>query len=239
MKIIGMFSGLPGSGKTTTIDYFQDELSSMGIKVGISQEYPYIEEWANRDENGIFINPLPGNFDIKPEGYYYMNEYVGRKVGAEVGALFEEGSEVVLFETARGVGEPMVRYSDFLQEVYKNMGFTNHLIQITHFEMRSELNLIRERMQKRFDESGGVLPPPRILEKYLTVDGVPRCLAVRDLQDNSDGLPLVINESIVNGQGIEGIVTWVEALTPRITGLIDAEGRFGLSERGMKNERRY
>lgn len=223
-KKVMMAAGIPGVGKTTFLEILEEKFTDAGYQIGLVKEYPYIEEWAGLSESQSLIRLVPNNFDILPEGYRRMNEYVGSKVGLEAQEKFNCGKEIVMFETARGVGEPMVGYADFLHWVVNSLGLDMHELQIANIEIGAEISQVRARMQRRFDESEGTAPIPSILDKYLTLEGTPRCSAVEDLKLNTGDLPIVMNEVVKNGASKEGFITAIEGVYPKIIECISSVG---------------
>src|SRR3989304_3347141 len=112
-KTIVMFTGVPGSGKTTVLDVMDGRLSHH-IPPAVIGAYGYVQEWAGLPENGRFLQVPPPSFVLELHGYRPMSTYVAERLARSIENIFKNGYEMVMFETARGVGDPLVTYADFV-----------------------------------------------------------------------------------------------------------------------------
>lgn len=219
---IVIVTGIPGAGKSTFIDALSNGFNSNGRDVRVAEEYPYLISWSELDESVPWLNPIPENFDIKPEGYEHMNVYVGKKLGEEINDKFLDGADVVIFETARGVGDPQVGYAEFIKLIVSLLSDGLDDFQVVHLEVVADIELVRQRMKLRFDEDAEFAPPPEILDKYLNEEGKPKCSAIKDIEENGFDLPIIMSEIISNNHlSKEGFVQSVEQLVPSIVERIE------------------
>lgn len=201
-------------------------------------EYRHILSWARMREHEEWLNfPPEGGFDIKLSGYRPMSDYVGRLLARDIQWSLGEGKQAVVFETARGVGEPFVTYSDFLDVMIGELYDQREGLQLINIEVLASAQDLERRMLERFLADPVNAPPPGIEKKYLHPDGTPLCFATQNLAQAELEIPLVLNESLRNGipkEAFEGRIH--DELYPRMLstlGMIphSPEGRFQAPER--------
>lgn len=199
-QTIVMLTGVPGSGKSTVVEGFLREFSKRGVSVAHVDEYRHILEWKDSPEGSQWVRPHRlGSFDILLEGYWPMSEVVGERLAKDINSSFNAGNEVVIFETARGVGKPRVTYSDFWRMINGRLVIDRERVGLAHIETRSLPGYLEERIVRRHIEFPSTAPPPGIELKYLTNAGFPLCLATEDLETHDLGIPLLMNEFMRNG----------------------------------------
>lgn len=219
MRSIVMFTGVPGSGKTTLMEEVVRKMRSDQVRMATTYEYDYVCEWArlpeNR-ENQQLVRVIGESFDLFPAAYRPMSEYVARRLSGELSTHFEQGAAVVVFEIARGVGKPRADYAPFVESLVSSLGEWKRSVGLANIEVVADVKDIGARMRTRF-EADPTAPPPGIEWKYLDALGRPLCYASEDLVRASLGIPLVLNEMVRNGADIETLREEVEReLYPRL-----------------------
>lgn len=228
-KTLSVVSGITAVGKTTFSEIMQDSFVDRGISVAVANEYSHILQWADLEKAKPWLYPVEGSPDIRPEGYVHMSRHVSETLGDEISQLFDEGVEIVMFETARGVGDPVVGYGEFIEGVTRHL-FSNGLeFQVINIELTAPIDQVRRRMEERYASDPEKAPPPQVLDKYLGDNGLPLRSSLEDLAAISLGMPLVMNEGIQNLNGrelLEGIVS--EILLPKVLQCIDGSQNYSL-----------
>lgn len=214
-KSIVIATGPPGTGKTVGLEELYRSFRADDIEAEWEHEYPILEEWSKLEDSKEkwLYPPEPGRaFDIRPEGYKPMSEYVGYQLAGKIDQSFCEGNSVVLFEFARGVGEPMVTYSDFIRIVLENLQLERNNLQLANVEFESDIGEIEERIRRRYDELERRALPPGAEKKYLRRDGTPLCYSTEDFEGADLGIPLVMNERVNNGRSEEALISHIESV---------------------------
>lgn len=212
-KQLFIATGIPGTGKTTLLDAFITSCQSRGVAPLLIDEYrDHMWPWARREENLKWQEPRKPEetFNILREGYVHMNEAVAASVGLEVKKQFERNTQVVAFEIARGVGNPMVGYSEFIGHVARINGGLDGGLGIVHIELTSNFELVKQRLQDRYDADPEHAPPPDIYIKYVNEGEEPNVQAVNELDGMDGRLPIIFNEGIVNNGTRKELIKKVE-----------------------------
>lgn len=216
MQAILMVTGVPGSGKTTLLRSLLRSLWASGISIGQLSEYEFVKEWADRRENRSLLLAPPPSFVLQPEGYRPMSRFVAGRLVQAIRAKFQAGINRVAFETARGVGEPLVTYREFVRDIYAELGEEGSGVGLVHYEVVAPREDVERRTALRFAEDPSA-PPPGIELRYLTAEGKPRISAREDLVHLPRDFPLLFNETLSNGRDVEGFKRQVvEAIVPRV-----------------------
>ena len=204
-----MFTGVPGSGKTTVLDVMDKRLTHQFDRPAVIGEYGFVQEWAGFAENRRFLHVPPPSFVFKLYGYRPMSAYVAERLAQSIENTFKIGHEMVMFETARGVGDPLVTYADFVSDIYRNLSRENRHAHLVNYEVLADANDIARRMEKRFGEDP-TATPPGVEKRYLTSEGFPLVYSTQDLRRLPESIPIVINETMHNGHSKEGIEAMVD-----------------------------
>jgi len=207
-KTIVMFTGVPGSGKTTVLDVMDKRLSHH-IRPAVIGEYGFVQEWAGLPENRRFLQVPPPSFVLELYGYRPMSTHVAERLAQSIENTFKIGFEMVMFETARGVGDPLVTYADFVTDIYRNLSRENRTARLVNYEVLADANDIARRMATRFEEDP-TATPPGVEKRYLSAEGFPLVYSTQDLRRLPEDIPIVINESLQNGHTKEGIESMVD-----------------------------
>lgn len=223
-KSILMITGVPGSGKTTLMKPLIESIQEHQIKVKSLDEYAHVYAWSQLQESQRWLLPSEGSFDIAPSGYHKMSEYVGRSLAQEIDSELKEGTQVVVFETARGVGEPRVDYRHLVDSIAQNLMHDPSQINLLNIEVRAQAQVIEERIKARYRQDSETAPPPGTEKKYLNFEGQPLCLASWDLQLTALKFLLVFNQVIYNGRHGEDLEHRVEdEIFPRMKEVLAVE----------------
>jgi len=212
-----MVTGIPGVGKTTLLDRMQSEFQRKGFRSAVVDEYRFLLEWSKLPNSQAWLFPRENSFDIRPEGYRLMSSYVARRVAEDIQGRLEEGVSAVMFETARGVGDPMVTYVGFVSEILDHLPDMRSEVLLSNIEVTAPLPVVEERLQLRYLENRETAMPPEAVYKYLDPDGQPLVSSVDEFRRVGLDLPIVLNERISNGTGKEAFWRRLEgSLLPTI-----------------------
>ena len=233
MKIAIFITGVPGAGKTEIGSKLKDRLSEYKGEVALLNDYKYFWEWfiKNKDRQDLVeILGEGGNFNLKPKAYTEMSPWVTSRLAEDAITSLEGDQDMVLIEGARGVGEPMAGYAEHLVvPVYEGIRRVHGDIRVANLEVSAESDKIRERLEERYAKDPESAPPS-VVEKYLQENGEPRSSSVAELEklrEEKFGFPLLINEGLPNGSGVNNIERLAELAETKVIGVMSAWDKEG------------
>jgi len=219
-----MFTGVPGSGKTTLMSDFLSQFEHDGITASPISEYRYVKGWSKLPDSQPLLQVPGESFVLKQEGYWTMSAFVAKRLAEEIEFRFFQGDSRVVFEAARGVGEPRVDYAQFTRDLLSHLDGKRGELGLVNIEAVAGRWDIEQRIKKRFMHDRSA-PPPGTELRYLRTDGLPLCYSTQDLREVFLGVPLVFNEIVHNGSDRETLrAEVVRELYPRLIQELEIPG---------------
>ncbi|MBI2009992.1 MAG: hypothetical protein HYS86_02310 [Candidatus Chisholmbacteria bacterium] len=216
-------TGIPGAGKTELVKALLGQMHLEGVAAHFVEDFPLMWDWVRENIGRTDLVRMEGEtFVLVPEAYRFLSPYVAGLMGREAARLFNEGAQVVIVEAARGAfGKDRYDHDLFMPLQERLCGFIDE-IALANVEVASSIDSVVSRAELRFKQDP-TAPPPDIPMRYVNGDtGLPWASSVSELEGAHLGMPVVMNESSYNAEGIEGMPALAETAYHNL--------RFGLDQ---------
>lgn len=204
-------TGPLGTGKSTTARLLESMLVNAGRSVANIGDYELVKQWAREHPEWNQWWKAGDEFLLKPEAYVIggLSEFTASKLGRLALEKFQQGTNVVILEVARGAGKPPDNYGGhFFGPLLKVISQSSDPVSLWNLELWVEnLSLLEGRVKKRF-EGDPSAPPPESVWRYFDDEGNPNAssvYAVREMMEMNlfPEVPVALNTPIDNGSEVQ------------------------------------